>query len=493
MNKPENQVCSDCPERQPRWASLIVPPPGSPPGTLPMGAFCCLECSGSHRRLGVHISFVRSINLDSWKEKEVIAMENGGNHKVNAIFEARLGSTAKPTTAADGPTRERFIRDKYERRKFYDPHVLENYAAPKGQEEDAAPASRRTKVTRHPSEAARLRAEAKLGVPKAPQPTNAPPPAPPAPSAQEVDLLDFADFDSPAPAPAAAPTPAVAHTTMPELDLFANMTVNPTPVATTFNRTSSAAAPLVQQQPARTTNEQIMAMFNTSLQQQPTVTVAAMSATPNGGMMMAMPAPQQRTNPVMNNMMNMQTPPLNMMMQGSSSNTQGGVFGYSNMTTTPQQQQQQQQGGGGTMFMQQQGNAMFMQQQGNSTLMMQKNNQGNVMLMQQGNVVSPQNNMVHTPTSMQMMQLAHNSDGFGFPQEAMGSGPPIATSTNQFYNAYTGTTTTTQNSSSSSSGFQMMPKDDYNNNNTYMSKNGRKSPQQQPQDPFSQFGTNVFR
>ena len=67
MAKPENQVCSDCPERQPRWASLIVPPPGSPPGSSAIGAFCCLECSGSHRRLGVHISFVRSINLDSCK------------------------------------------------------------------------------------------------------------------------------------------------------------------------------------------------------------------------------------------------------------------------------------------------------------------------------------------------------------------------------------------------------------------------------------------
>lgn len=67
MNQPHNQICSDCPERQPRWASLIKPPPGSPPGSLAIGAFCCLECSGSHRRLGVHISFVRSITLDSCK------------------------------------------------------------------------------------------------------------------------------------------------------------------------------------------------------------------------------------------------------------------------------------------------------------------------------------------------------------------------------------------------------------------------------------------
>ncbi len=50
-------------------------------------------------------------------------MENGGNAKVNAIFEARLiqSGTSKPTNLADGPTRERFIRDKYERRKYYDP------------------------------------------------------------------------------------------------------------------------------------------------------------------------------------------------------------------------------------------------------------------------------------------------------------------------------------------------------------------------------------
>jgi hypothetical protein len=69
MNLPENQFCCDCNDRRPSWASIIVPPPGSPPGTLPIGAFCCLECSGSHRKLGVHITFVRSVSLDSCKSQ----------------------------------------------------------------------------------------------------------------------------------------------------------------------------------------------------------------------------------------------------------------------------------------------------------------------------------------------------------------------------------------------------------------------------------------
>ena len=55
-------------------------------------------------------------------------MENGGNAKVNAIFEARL-NREKPTNHADLQTRERYIRDKYERRKFYDPSAFGTYRA----------------------------------------------------------------------------------------------------------------------------------------------------------------------------------------------------------------------------------------------------------------------------------------------------------------------------------------------------------------------------
>ena len=489
MSKPENQVCSDCPERQPRWASLIVPPPGAPPGSLPIGAFCCLECSGSHRRLGVHISFVRSINLDSCeystnvsimknrmllsvciysqqhalvyckgKEKEVLAMENGGNKKVNAIFEARLAQAGarKPTTAADGPTRERFIRDKYERRKYYDASVFETYETDDEEDEAPAPSSRRTKVSRHPSEAARLRAEsrrAKTGALEA-APKTARAAAAPALAAAEVDLLDFAAFDSPAPAPVA---PAPAAPTSSNLDLFANMTLNGSP--------PKAAAPTSPAQPMRKSNDDILAMFSTpSTSSQSNVMDSAVAMnTANGSVMMAGVMPQQNAaaNPIMmanNNMFMMQggqQPNMAMMqpnmMQGQQQPNmfmlQGSGFG-NNM------QQQN-----GTMFMQQQGHAMLMQQQGNNTLMLQKNNAGNVMMMQHGQ-------QQPSFSAMQLMQQASNSDDFGFPQAPMGSGPPIAQNGGQFYDAY--------------------------------SQQQQHAPQQ-PQntapsdDPFAQFGQNVFR
>lgn len=178
LGLPENQYCVDCNDGQPRCASLIVPPPGAPTNT-PIGALCCLECSGPHRKLGAHVASVRSISLDTCKyawvfplvvnfeiyvsfgdhklelsqsecvtfsalpvvtdscfastlhceiagnDNEVYSLETWGNTKVNALFEARLPRiNDKPITTAKGGTRERFIWDKYERRRFYDEGVF---------------------------------------------------------------------------------------------------------------------------------------------------------------------------------------------------------------------------------------------------------------------------------------------------------------------------------------------------------------------------------
>eukprot|EP00934_Nitzschia_sp_Nitz4_P004116 Nitzschia sp. Nitz4//scaffold4_size323378//254722//256849//NITZ4_000700-RA/size323378-processed-gene-0.304-mRNA-1//1//CDS//3329553519//4106//frame0 len=113
-----NEKCCDCGDVKPTWASIMIPPKGSPFGSPSIGGFCCMNCSGIHRGLGTHICFVRSVTLDEWKESEVQAMEYGGNQTIQSIF----GNThEKLSSKADLATRNEFIRRKYIGLEFFDP------------------------------------------------------------------------------------------------------------------------------------------------------------------------------------------------------------------------------------------------------------------------------------------------------------------------------------------------------------------------------------
>ena len=69
---------------------------------LALRCFCCLECSGAHLRLGTHVTFVRIVDLDSWKEKEkeVRALDLAGNDFVNSIYQAKLAELEAALEAA---------------------------------------------------------------------------------------------------------------------------------------------------------------------------------------------------------------------------------------------------------------------------------------------------------------------------------------------------------------------------------------------------------
>jgi stromal membrane-associated protein len=83
-----------------------------------------MPCSGIHRSLGTHITQVRSVDLDTWNAGWISTVKAIGNIKSNAMYEATLPKNydGKPTeTDAQelSPKLQKFIRDKYERKRWF--------------------------------------------------------------------------------------------------------------------------------------------------------------------------------------------------------------------------------------------------------------------------------------------------------------------------------------------------------------------------------------
>ncbi|KAK0469071.1 uncharacterized protein EV420DRAFT_1492337 [Desarmillaria tabescens] len=112
---PGNDICADCKARNPRWTSHNL------------GIFLCVNCASIHRKIGTHITKVKSLTMDSWTKEQVENMKNMGNVKSNAIFNPNEIRHPPPPSLMD-PERdselEQYIRSKYEYKRFLDKSAL---------------------------------------------------------------------------------------------------------------------------------------------------------------------------------------------------------------------------------------------------------------------------------------------------------------------------------------------------------------------------------
>lgn len=109
-----NEKCADCGSPDPQWASINL------------GITLCIECSGVHRSLGVHITKVRSITLDAWEPEILKVMAELGNSVVNQIYESEVHEVVaiRANALSSDAERENWIKSKYIAKAFVKGNVL---------------------------------------------------------------------------------------------------------------------------------------------------------------------------------------------------------------------------------------------------------------------------------------------------------------------------------------------------------------------------------
>uniref|UniRef100_A0A8C2HJ61 ArfGAP with SH3 domain, ankyrin repeat and PH domain 1a n=1 Tax=Cyprinus carpio TaxID=7962 RepID=A0A8C2HJ61_CYPCA len=107
LRMPGNEVCCDCGAPEPKWLSTNL------------GILTCIECSGIHREMGVHISRIQSMELDKLGSSELLLAKNVGNSSFNEILEGNLPSPSpKPAPSSDMTERKEYINAKYMEHRF---------------------------------------------------------------------------------------------------------------------------------------------------------------------------------------------------------------------------------------------------------------------------------------------------------------------------------------------------------------------------------------
>ncbi|KAJ0004908.1 hypothetical protein NQD34_011122 [Periophthalmus magnuspinnatus] len=206
LREEDNKYCADCEAKGPRWASWNL------------GVFMCIRCAGIHRNLGVHISRVKSVNLDQWTPEQIQSMVEMGNNRAKLVYEAHLPESFRRPQSDQAV--EVFIRDKYERKRYFDkdalpPQKSEVTASPSSQDKSKPEKEKKKEEKKREKETERHNPKSESRSPKkSPEPN--------------VDLLGL---DGPDSSNGRGSSPAEPITN--EVDLFGPMVSNPLPSSST--------------------------------------------------------------------------------------------------------------------------------------------------------------------------------------------------------------------------------------------------------------------
>ncbi|KAK0745199.1 hypothetical protein B0T21DRAFT_430445 [Apiosordaria backusii] len=99
---PGNNFCADCSARNPSWASWSL------------GIFLCMRCATLHRKMGTHVSKVKSLSMDSWTNEQLDNMKKVGNVVSNKLYNPDNKKPSIPVDVEEADSvMERYIRSKY--------------------------------------------------------------------------------------------------------------------------------------------------------------------------------------------------------------------------------------------------------------------------------------------------------------------------------------------------------------------------------------------